>query len=104
MDRFHGAGAGAGARDAFVARFQKGTLPADIPEVEVHAGDGALPVASMLKAAGLVASTSEAIRLIAQGGVRIDGDKVEDRSLLIRAGTTHVVQVGKRRVSRIRVS
>jgi len=104
VDRFHGAGAGARAREAFVARFQKGTLPADIPEVEVHAGDGALPVASMLKAAGLVASTSEAIRLIAQGGVRIDGDKVEDRSLLIRAGTTHVVQVGKRRVSRIRVS
>lgn len=104
VDRFHGAGAGAHARDAFVERFQKGQLPDELEEVRVQAHeDGSLPLASLLKEAGLVSSTSEAIRMIQQGAVRIEGDKVEDRGLKLDRGACIVVQVGKRRVARVEV-
>ena len=101
VDRFHGAGAGTRARDAFVARFQKGALPEEMPEVELDAGPDGLPIANLLKAAGLVSSTSEALRLLKQGAVRIDGERVEDRGRSIPAGSRHVVQVGKRRLARV---
>jgi tyrosyl-tRNA synthetase len=101
VDRFHGSGAGARARDAFIARFQKGALPEEMPELEIDAGPDGLPIANLLKAAGLVSSTSEALRLLKQGAVRIDGERVEDRGLSIPAGARHVVQVGKRRLARI---
>ncbi|MGD2082813.1 MAG: tyrosine--tRNA ligase [Chromatiales bacterium] len=101
VDRFHGPGAGARARDTFVARFQKGALPEDMPEIELPAGPGGVPIANLLKSAGLVSSTSEALRLIKQGAVRIDGERVEDRGLSLAAGGQHVVQVGKRRFARI---
>ena len=99
--RFHSDAAAKRAREAFVARFQKGALPDDMPAVELRTSDGVLPIGNLLKEAGLVQSTSEAFRLIKQGGVRIDGERVEDRGLRCEVGTTHVYQVGKRRFARV---
>ena len=104
VDRFHGAGAGLLARDAFVERFQKGQLPEDMEVIRLPAQeDGALPIAVLLKEAGLVASTSEAYRLIQQGAVRVEGDRIEDRALKLACGRAFVVQVGKRRVARVEI-
>jgi tyrosyl-tRNA synthetase len=101
VDRFHGAGSGARARDAFVARFQQGALPEDLAEVTVPVVAGPLGIAQVLKIAGLVPSTSDAYRQIKQGAVRVDGERVEDGSLAFAAGATHVFQVGKRRLARV---
>jgi tyrosyl-tRNA synthetase len=103
VGRFHGKAAAEAAKQEFVARFQQGALPEDIPELTLESRDGSLGIAHLLKDAGLVTSTSEAFRMIGQGAVRIDGVRVEDRSLAIGAGTTHVYQVGKRRFSRVSV-
>jgi tyrosyl-tRNA synthetase len=100
VERFHGAAAAGQAREAFVARFRRGDVPDDVAELALQAPDG-LPIANLLKAAGLVGSTSEALRAIGQGGVRIDGQKVEDRGLHVAAGTTALYQVGKRRFARV---
>ena len=78
-------------------------MPEGLPLLEVVAPEGSLGIAHLLKTAGLVASTSEAVRLIQQVGVRIDGERVEDRSLAIAAGVEHVFQVGKRRFARVLV-
>ncbi|MFN2338332.1 MAG: tyrosine--tRNA ligase [Gammaproteobacteria bacterium] len=99
--RFHDAGAATRARETFIARFQKGALPEDMPELQVQAPDGAIPLANLLKEAGLTGSTSDALRMIRQGAVRIDGERVEDAGLTLAAGASHVVQVGKRRFARI---
>jgi len=101
--RFHGAAAAAAAASEFERRFRHGFLPERMPEVTLHAAGGALPVAQLLKAAGLVPSAAEAERLIAQGGVRLDGERVADRRRSIVAGTTVVAQVGKRRFARVTV-
>lgn len=101
--RFHGADAGRHALAMFIERFQKGGLPDDLAEIQVPSRGGTLPIASLLKAAGLVSSTSEALRLIQQGAVRIDGERIEDRSLELAVGSKHVYQVGKRRVAKIEV-
>jgi tyrosyl-tRNA synthetase len=101
VDRFHGAGGGARARDAFVARFQQGALPEDLAEVTLPVVAGPLGIAQALKSAGLVPSTSDAYRQIKQGAVRVDGERVEDGALAFAAGATHVFQVGKRRMARI---
>ena len=101
VDRFHGAGAGEAAKAEFIARFQQGEIPDDMTEVSLEAVDGHMGVAHLLKNAGLVSSTSEAFRMIKQGAVRIDGERIEDRSLQIQAGTTHVYQVGRRRFARV---
>ena len=103
VDRFHGAGAGARARDAFVARFQQGALPEDLAEVTLDGGADGLGLAQLLKAAGLVPSTSDAFRQLKQGAVKVDGEKVEDGALRFAAGTTAVFQVGKRRLARVTV-
>jgi len=103
VDRFHGAGAGGQAADAFARRFSGGELPADVPEVTVHAREGQLGVAHVLREAQLVPSTSEALRMIRQGAVRIDGERVEDGKREIPSGSSHVFQVGKRRIARITV-
>ncbi|HLA74376.1 MAG TPA: tyrosine--tRNA ligase [Gammaproteobacteria bacterium] len=102
VERFHGPTEAQQAHERFIARFQKGQLPENLPEIKLTAA-GELPIASVLKQSGLVESTSEALRLISQGAVRIDGARVADRSLLIRPGTTQVIQVGKRRVARVSV-
>lgn len=99
--RFHNVEAGRHALTAFIERFQKGALPEDLAEVQVQSRDGRLPIANLLKESGLVASTSEALRLIQQGAVRIDGERVDSRDLELTAGSDHVYQVGKRRVAKI---
>jgi tyrosyl-tRNA synthetase len=103
VDRFHGAGAGEAARDGFIARFRESALPEDLPE-QVLAADGeGLGIAAALTAAGLTASNSEAFRLIQGGGVRIDGEKVDDRGLMLAKGFTGLLQVGKRKFAQVRV-
>ncbi|MFO1359353.1 tyrosine--tRNA ligase [Plasticicumulans sp.] len=104
VDRFHGSGAGERAVAAFVERFQKGALPDELPEVTVQAVNGALPIANLLKEAGLVKSTSDALRMLAQGAVRLDGERVSDRGLNLQAGSTVVAQVGKRAVARVTIA
>lgn len=103
VDRFHGQGAGERAREAFVARFSQGVQPEDMPEIELEASGEGLAIAYVMKQAGLVQSTSEALRLLAQGGVRIDGERCEDRARMLVGGGSHVVQVGKRRFARVRL-
>lgn len=101
VTRFHGAAAAVEALADFEARFRQGAIPDDIPEVSLEAGDGGLAVAQVLKLAGLTGSTSEALRMIDQGGVKIDGTKIEDRNLTLTPGATVVVQVGKRKFARV---
>jgi tyrosyl-tRNA synthetase len=102
--RFHGESAARRAKDGFIARFQKGEIPQDVRRLELlpHE-DGALPIANLLKEADLVKSTSQALRMISQGAVRVDGERIQDRTLTFRSGTTHVFQVGKRRFARVTV-
>jgi tyrosyl-tRNA synthetase len=102
--RFHDTASAERAREEFLARFQRGALPADIPAVEVAAPADGLGIAHVLRSAGLVASTSEALRMISQGAVRLDGERIEDRKLMIPLDSEVVCQVGKRRVARIRVT
>lgn len=101
IERFHSKAAAVGAREEFIARFQKGALPDEIPEVSLTTDKATMPIASLLKDAKLVASTSEAIRMIQQGGVKIDGEKVEDRNLLINKGSMAIFQVGKRKFAKV---
>jgi tyrosyl-tRNA synthetase len=104
VERFHGAGSGTRARDEFIARFQQGALPEDIAEVTLAGGADGLAIANLLKAAGLVPSTSEAFRQLKQGAVKVDGERVEDGAMKFAAGATHVFQVGKRRLARVTIS
>ncbi len=104
VDRFHGAGAGQRARNEFIARFQRGALPEQIDEVTLHAAEGGLGIAQLLKAAGLVPSTSEAFRQIKQGAVRVDGNRLEDAQATFSSGARHVFQVGKRRFARVTIA
>jgi tyrosyl-tRNA synthetase len=102
--RFHDRRAAERALSDFEARFRQGALPEDMPEVRIAAEDGGLPLAQALKQANLTASTSEAIRMIEQGGVKLDGERVSDRSLRLARGTVAVAQVGKRKFARITVA
>ena len=101
--RFHSAEEATQARENFIARFQKGAMPDDIPEVELAAVDGKLAIANLLKEAGLVQSTSEAFRMIKQGAVKIDGEKVEDKSFEADSGSEQIYQVGKRRFAKVKL-
>ncbi len=103
VDRFHGVGAGEKARDAFIARFQQGDLPADIPEKTLPASGEGLGVAAALTASGLTASNSEAFRMIKQGAVRVDGERINNAALTLAPGMTAVIQVGKRRIVKISI-
>lgn len=100
--RFHGPTAAVAALEDFQTRFQRNAIPDDIPEVSL-AGEGGISVVAVLKQAGLTASTSEAIRMIDQGGVRLDGDKLTDRGLMLESGAVVVLQVGKRKFARVSV-
>ncbi|MCH7853035.1 MAG: tyrosine--tRNA ligase [Proteobacteria bacterium] len=102
--RFHDAVAASRSQAEFIARFQKGAMPEDIQEMEISSNDGKLGIAHLLKAAGLVSSTSDAFRMIKQGAVRIDGERVESRDLSIAAGTTHIYQVGKRKFAKVELT
>ena len=99
--RFHDDAAANNAKKEFIARFREGAMPDEIPEVSLSSEGGAMGIAHLLKGAGLVSSTSEAFRMIKQGAVRIDGQRVEDRGLGIEPGTTAVYQVGKRKFARV---
>jgi len=103
VGRFHGKRVANDAMRGFIARFQHGEIPENMPEVTLAAAGGAIPIPRLLKEAGLTKSTSEAMRLIKQGGVRIDGARAADPGLEIAPGSTHVVQVGKRRFARVSV-
>jgi len=101
VERFHSARAAAQANEEFISRFRKGAMPEDIPELEIDAVDGTLPLANLLKDAGLTGSTSEAHRMVKQGAVKIDGAPVADSRVEIAAGSSHIYQVGKRRFARV---
>lgn len=103
VERFHDRRAAIDALEEFEARFRRGTLPDDMPELVLQADGGGLVIVQVLKQAGLTASTSEAIRMIDQGGVRLNGEKVEDRGLIVAAGSKVVLQVGKRRFAAIEI-
>ncbi len=103
VERFHGSQAAVRAKNDFDRRHKQREMPDEMSELKVGSRDGTLPIANLLKEAGLASSTSEAMRLIKQGAVRIDGARVEDRQLQIPAGATHVFQVGKRRFARVSV-
>jgi tyrosyl-tRNA synthetase len=104
VSRFHDDRAAEAAKAEFISRFQKGALPEEIAELSVASKDGSLGIAHLLKEAGLVGSTSEAFRMITQGAVRIDGERVADRDVEVGAGSTHIFQVGKRRFARVSVT
>jgi len=101
--RFHSKDAAEHALAEFEARFKQGAMPESMPEVTLHATGGSMPIAQVAKLAGVVDSTSEALRLIAQRGLKVDGEVVADKALAIAAGTTVVVQAGKRRFARVTV-
>jgi tyrosyl-tRNA synthetase len=101
VTRFHNQLAAEQALADFEARFQRGAIPDDLPEVSIKVQDGQLPIAQALKQAGLVASTSEALRMIDQGGVKLDGEKLSDKGLNLARGASVVAQVGKRKFARI---
>ncbi len=102
--RFHSDAAAAHAKSEFIERFQKGALPEHIEEKTIAAGGMEMPIANLLREAGLVATASDAMRLIQQGAVRIDGERVSDARQRIAPGSEHIYQVGKRRVARIKLN
>jgi tyrosyl-tRNA synthetase len=104
VTRFHGAPEAERAQSDFEARFRQGALPEDMPEVTVSSGAKPMAIAQVLKASGLTGSTSEALRMIEQGGIRIDGEKLSDKAAQIAPGSTVVLQVGKRKFARVTVT
>jgi len=101
VERFHDRAAAEHARAEFVARFQKGAMPDDIEEMTIICDAPPMGIAHLLKQAGLVASTSEAFRMIKQGAVKVDGERISDRNASMALGTEHVYQVGKRRFAKV---
>lgn len=99
--RFHDRTAAQAAQAEFIARFQQGAIPDDMPALELATENGSLAVAHILKAAKLTASTSDAHRMVAQGGVKMDGERLDDSRREIPAGSSHVFQVGKRKFARV---
>lgn len=103
VERFHSRDAAVKANENFVARFRAGTIPDELPGVVLNTNGRGLPIANLLKDAGLVSGTSEAMRLIKQGAVKINGERVEDKGLICAAGSSEVYQVGKRRFARVSI-
>jgi tyrosyl-tRNA synthetase len=103
IERFHDREAAVAARETFIARFQQGQMPEDIPEKTLETGGDGIGIAAALSQCGLTSSNSEAFRMIQQGGVRIDGEKVSDRSLRLEAGFEGILQVGKRKFCKAHV-
>jgi tyrosyl-tRNA synthetase len=101
VERFHGAVAAKEALEEFEARFRRGVLPDDLPEVHLHVGAEGAALVQVLKHAGLTSSTSEAIRMLGQGAIRLNGERVENRDLVLHSGQTVVLQVGKRKFASV---
>ncbi len=104
VTRFHSKAAAEAALTDFEARFRQGAIPDEMPEVTLIGGADGLPISQVLKQAGLTASTSDALRMIDQGGVKLDGAKLSDKALKLKTGEVVVAQVGKRKFARITVS
>jgi len=102
--RFHSPAAADAALIEFESRFKDGAMPGDMPEVTLATAGAGLPIAQLAKQAGVVESTSEALRLIAQRGLKVDGEVVADKALVIMAGETIIVQAGKRKFARVKVT
>jgi tyrosyl-tRNA synthetase len=102
--RFHTQKAAEDALAEFEARFKKGVLPDDMPEITVASAAGHIVVPQLLKQAGLVDSTSEAMRMIQAGAVKLDGERVNDKAYVVKTGRVVVAQVGKRKFARITVN
>ncbi len=103
VERFHDAEAAGKVRENFISRFKKKEIPDDLPEIEVKAVDGSIAIANLLKEAGLTQSTSDAMRMIKQGAVKKDGERIDDKSHQTAAGETGVFQVGRKRIARVSV-
>lgn len=101
--RFHGEAATKQAAEDFSRRHRFGGTPEDMPEVRIAGGDSGVPLGELVRRAGLAASNAEAMRLIAQGAVRLDGARVSDRAMVVPAGSSSVLQVGKRRFARVSI-
>ena len=99
--RFHHKAAAQAALEDFERRFKQGEMPADMDEFTLAAGAEGLPIANVLKEVGLTASTSEALRMLKQGAVKIDGERVSDKGIIFQADVTHIVQVGKRKFAKV---
>ena len=97
IERFHDRPAAIAARESFISRFQRGQMPEDIPEKTLETAGEGIGIATALSQCGLTSSNSEAFRMIQQGGVKIDGEKISDRSLRLEAGFKGILQVGKRK-------
>ena len=103
VERFHDREAADAARETFIARFRGGAMPEDIPEKTLDTGGNGIGIAAALTQCGLTSSNSDAFRMVQQGGVRIDGEKVSDRSLQLQAGFEGILQVGKRKFCKAHV-
>ena len=103
VERFHDKKSAGNSKDEFINRFRHGQLPEDMPELEFTGGNDGAPIAQVLKQANLTSSTSEAYRMLDQGGIRVDGERISDRDTRLEAGNTYIVQVGKRKFAKIRV-
>ena len=104
VNRFHGEGSGNSAKEEFQSRFQKGNNPSDIKEITVNFEEKSITLAKVLKEAKMVPSTSEALRLIKQGAVRIEGEKILDSKHEINLNSSLLYQVGKRKFSKIKIA
>jgi len=104
VERFHDASFAKKALENFEARFQRGVIPDEMDSFVLQASGADLAIANILKQAGLTKSTSDAMRMIKQGAVKINGEKISDPKLLIEVGTNQVYQVGKRRFARIEIN
>jgi tyrosyl-tRNA synthetase len=104
IERFHSAKGAQNAEEAFINRFQKGMIPSDIEEVSISIEGNEIPLPNLLKDVELVSSTSEAIRMIKQGAVKIDDNKIEDSKVTIKKNTSGVFQVGKRKIKKVSIS
>jgi tyrosyl-tRNA synthetase len=103
IERFHSREAAVAAREEFISRFQQGQMPEDIPEEFLETAGEGIGIAAALSQCGMTSSNSEAFRLIQQGGVKIDGEKISDRTLRLDPGFTGILQVGKRKFCKVDV-
>ena len=104
VDRFHGEGSGSKAKDEFINRFQKGKLPEEVEEISLVIEGSSMTLPRVLKESSMVKSTSEAIRLIEQGAVKVEGEKVLKKDFPLSKGTAYLLQVGKRKIANILLS
>jgi len=104
IERFHSAKDAQSAEEAFINRFQKGIIPSDIEEVSISIEGNEIPLPNLLKDVALVSSTSEAMRMIKQGAVKIDDNKIEDPKATVKKNTSGVFQVGKRKIKKVSIS